>query len=112
MERKRIYRTTRIGDWCAVPISGSNGIMRKANAACAIVVSASPMSCRRFSIPTVGWSMMIAGIMEERMRLYGRVAGRLFVIIYTRRGAVVRIISARKANARERGRYGEGSSTA
>ena len=49
---------------------------------------------------------------EERIRLYGRVAGRLFVIVYTRRGAVVRVISARKANARERGRYGEGSSTA
>jgi uncharacterized DUF497 family protein len=44
---------------------------------------------------------------EERFRLYGRVAGRLFVIAYTRRGAVTRIISARKANARERDRYGE-----
>ena len=43
---------------------------------------------------------------EERFRLYGRVAGRLFVIVYTRRGAVMRIISARKANARERDRYG------
>ena len=43
---------------------------------------------------------------EERLRLYGRVAGRLFVIAYTRRGAVTRIISARKANARERDRYG------
>jgi uncharacterized DUF497 family protein len=39
---------------------------------------------------------------EARFRLCGRVAGRLFVIIYTRRDAVVRIISARKANARER----------
>ena len=43
---------------------------------------------------------------EERFRLYGRVAGRLFVIAYTRRGTVTRIISARKANARERDRYG------
>lgn len=43
---------------------------------------------------------------EERFRLYGRVAGRLFVIAYTRRGAVTRIISARKANARERDRHG------
>ena len=43
---------------------------------------------------------------EERFRLYGRVAGRLFVIAYTRRGMVTRIISARKANARERDRYG------
>jgi uncharacterized DUF497 family protein len=43
---------------------------------------------------------------EERFRLYGRVTGRLFVIAYTRRGAVTRIISARKANARERDQYG------
>jgi uncharacterized DUF497 family protein len=43
---------------------------------------------------------------EERFKLYGRVAGRLFVIAYTRRGTVTRIISARKANARERDRYG------
>ena len=43
---------------------------------------------------------------EERFRLYGRVAGRLFVIAYTRLGTVTRIISARKANARERDRYG------
>jgi hypothetical protein len=43
---------------------------------------------------------------EERFRLYGRVARRLFVIAYTRRQTVTRIISARKANARERDRYG------
>ena len=43
---------------------------------------------------------------ETSFRLYGRVAGRLFVIAYTRRGTVTRIISARKANARERDRYG------
>jgi uncharacterized DUF497 family protein len=43
---------------------------------------------------------------EERLRLYGRAAGRLFVIAYTRRGMVTRIISARKANAGERDRYG------
>jgi uncharacterized protein len=41
--------------------------------------------------------------------LYGRVAGRLFVIAYTMRGAVHRIISARKANAREVRRYGKGT---
>ena len=43
---------------------------------------------------------------EERLTLYGRVAGRLFVIAYTRRETVTRIISARKANARERDWYG------
>jgi len=49
---------------------------------------------------------------EERFRLFGRVAGRLFVIVYTRRQATLRIISARKANAREGKRYAEGASTA
>ena len=43
---------------------------------------------------------------EERFRLDGRIAGRLFVIAYTRRETATRIISARKANARERDRYG------
>lgn len=45
---------------------------------------------------------------EIRMILYGRVAGRLFVIVYTPRGAVIRVISARKANERENKRYGDG----
>jgi uncharacterized DUF497 family protein len=49
---------------------------------------------------------------EERLKLYGQVAGRLFVIVYTRRGLALRIISARKANAREGKRYAEGPSTA
>ena len=44
---------------------------------------------------------------EERFRLYGCAAGRLFVITYTRRDVATRIISARKANAPEEGRYGE-----
>src|SRR5713226_4946613 len=43
---------------------------------------------------------------EERFRLCGRVVGWLFVIAYTRRETATRIISARKANARERDRYG------
>jgi uncharacterized protein len=46
---------------------------------------------------------------ETRYTLYGRVAGRLFVIAYTMRGGVHRIISARKANARETKRYGKGT---
>jgi uncharacterized DUF497 family protein len=49
---------------------------------------------------------------EDRFRLLGRVEGRLFAIVYTRRGTAARIISARKANARERRRYGKGSGTA
>jgi uncharacterized protein len=44
---------------------------------------------------------------DERFRLYGRVAGRQFAIACTQREAAMRIISARKANARERDRYGE-----
>jgi uncharacterized DUF497 family protein len=44
---------------------------------------------------------------EARFKLFGRVGDRLFVIVYTSRGDAVRIISARKANARERARYGQ-----
>ena len=38
---------------------------------------------------------------EERYQLYGSVKGRLYVIVFTRRGSAFRGISARKANARE-----------
>jgi len=38
---------------------------------------------------------------EPRYRLYGRIDGRLFVIVYTVRPRAIRIISARKANSRE-----------
>lgn len=44
---------------------------------------------------------------EERFRLYGRIEGRLFVVVYTVRSEIIRIISARKANERERERYGD-----
>jgi len=44
---------------------------------------------------------------EERFCLYGRVEGRLFVIVYTVRDKTIRIISARKANKREQKRYGD-----
>jgi uncharacterized DUF497 family protein len=43
---------------------------------------------------------------EPRLRLYGRVEGRLFVVAFTTRGGVHRIISARKASRREIRRYG------
>jgi len=43
---------------------------------------------------------------EERYRLMGRIQGRLFVVVYTPRNGVIRIISARKANQREIKRYG------
>ena len=38
---------------------------------------------------------------ESRYQLMGKVEGRLFVVIYTRRRDVVRIISGRKGNQRE-----------
>jgi uncharacterized DUF497 family protein len=43
---------------------------------------------------------------EQRYRLMGRIQGRLFVLVYTLRNGVIRIISARKANQREIKRYG------
>lgn len=47
---------------------------------------------------------------ERRFQLTGRVGERLFVIVYTPRGQAIRIISARKANAREVQRYENGTS--
>jgi uncharacterized DUF497 family protein len=38
---------------------------------------------------------------EDRYQLTGRIDGRLFVLVYTPRDDVMRIISARKANSRE-----------
>ena len=38
---------------------------------------------------------------EDRFQLTGAIDGRVFVLIYTARGASIRIISARKANIRE-----------
>ena len=43
---------------------------------------------------------------EDRYRLLGTIEGRVFVVIYTMRGSIVRIISAHKANARETREYG------
>lgn len=47
---------------------------------------------------------------ERRFQLIGRVGERLFVIVYTPRGQAIRLISARKANAREVQRYETGTS--
>ena len=46
---------------------------------------------------------------EDRYQLIGRIDGRLFVLVYTPRDDVIRIISARKANAREVIRYEDSS---
>ena len=42
---------------------------------------------------------------EERWSTFGEIEGRLFNVIYTMRGDSIRIISARKANKRERKQY-------
>ena len=44
---------------------------------------------------------------EERRVTLGAIEGRLFVVAYTLRGTIIRLISARKANERERRRYRE-----
>ena len=38
---------------------------------------------------------------EDRYRLVGRIERRVFVVVYTPRQDVIRIVSARKANQRE-----------
>ena len=38
---------------------------------------------------------------EDRFQLMGQIDGRVFMVVYTPRARRVRIISARKANARE-----------
>lgn len=47
---------------------------------------------------------------EERYQVFGCIDERLFVIVFTYRGADIRIISARKANAREVKAYEDSSS--
>ena len=46
---------------------------------------------------------------EHRYRVLGRIEGRLFMVVYTRRRTGFRIISARKANQREVQRYEAGA---
>jgi uncharacterized protein len=42
---------------------------------------------------------------EERRVTIGSIEGRVYVVAYTRRRAAMRLISARKANARETQKY-------
>jgi uncharacterized protein len=44
---------------------------------------------------------------EERRITMGKIEGRLFVVAYTPRSKVIRLISARKANEREQRQYDE-----
>lgn len=43
---------------------------------------------------------------EARFNTFGRIEGRLFVVTFTERAEIIRIIHARKANKREETRYG------
>ena len=42
---------------------------------------------------------------EDRYQVLGMIEGRVYVVVYTVRGAAIRIISARKAKAKEVGDY-------
>jgi hypothetical protein len=48
---------------------------------------------------------------EERRLALGKIEGRLYVVAYTVRGKMIRLISARKANEREQRNYHEALST-
>lgn len=48
---------------------------------------------------------------EDRRLTLGKIEGRLFAVAYTPRGKTIRLISARKANERERRKYDEKLST-
>jgi hypothetical protein len=48
---------------------------------------------------------------EQRRITLGRIEGRLFAVAYSLRGKIIRLISARKANERERRKYDETVST-
>jgi uncharacterized DUF497 family protein len=48
---------------------------------------------------------------EDRFRLYGWIEGRLYLVVYTQRKSIIRIISARKANQRETRHYANSSKT-
>jgi hypothetical protein len=49
---------------------------------------------------------------ETRMKVIGRIEGKLFVVVFTERGQVRRIISARRANGKEERIYGDRESEA
>ena len=44
---------------------------------------------------------------EARRKAVGQIEGRIFTVVYARRGDAIRIISARRANAMERKAYGQ-----
>lgn len=60
-----------------------------------------------FTAPILTFEDVRRSYDEPRYLTVGRLAGRMVVIAHTFRGAATRIISMRKANAREAARYQE-----
>jgi uncharacterized DUF497 family protein len=60
-----------------------------------------------FSGPTLTFADLRHSSDEARYLTIGKLAARMVIIAHTQRGDATRIISMRKANARERARYQE-----
>ncbi|HEY0425549.1 MAG TPA: BrnT family toxin [Rhodopila sp.] len=58
-----------------------------------------------FTSRTVEWADNRHPYGEARVRVVGISAGELLHVVYTRRGTVIRIISARRANKQERAQW-------
>jgi uncharacterized DUF497 family protein len=62
---------------------------------------------RLFDRPRLEWEDKREDYGEVRINTLGEIEGRVFFVAFTRRDEAVRIISFRKANAREAKRYRE-----
>lgn len=58
-----------------------------------------------FDGPTIQFPDRRREYREDRMRAIGRLAGRILLVVFVRRGADIRLISARPASQEERERY-------
>ena len=58
-----------------------------------------------WDVAAIGWDRRF-DYGEDRFTAYGTMDGRLVVIVFTLRGSVVRIVSIRRANRKERRIYG------
>jgi uncharacterized DUF497 family protein len=61
-----------------------------------------------FAGPIEEWEDLRRDYGERRFRALGMSGGRLLHVVYTRRGEVIRVISARPANRKERSRWQPG----
>lgn len=64
-------------------------------------------AARLFDSPRLEWEDKRVDYGEVRYNTLGQIEGRTFCATFTRREGVIRIISFRKANARETRRYSE-----